>query len=132
MDTSFVEAARLEAEKYGMKRNNRISVFFIGQDRVGKTSLKKKLMGVPFDGREPSTVGIEVHVVEVDEKNKKHWQLAEDQQLMASDDFVNRTLIENITKRMKQHNKKKKRRAWIDLEIDQEIAIAMTEMQQRI
>ena len=108
MDTSFVEAARLEAEKYGMKQNNRISVFFIGQDRVGKTSLKKNLMGVPFEGREPSIVGIEVHVIDVDEKNKKHWQLTEYQQLMVSDDLVSRTLIEDIAKRMKQPNIKKR------------------------
>ena len=49
----------------------------------------------------------------------------------ASDDFVNRTFIEDIAKRMKQRNKKKTR-ALIDLEIDQEIAIAMTDMQLRI
>ena len=35
-------AAALDAAKYGKRKNNRIPVFFIGQDNVGKTSLKKK------------------------------------------------------------------------------------------
>ena len=32
----------------------------IGQDRAGKTSLKKSLIGLPFDRKEKSTDGIEV------------------------------------------------------------------------
>ena len=32
----------------------------IGQDRAGKTSLKKSLIGLPFDPKEKSTDGIEV------------------------------------------------------------------------
>ena len=32
----------------------------IGQDRAGKTSLKKSLKGICFDPEEDSTVGIEV------------------------------------------------------------------------
>ena len=105
LDPSVVEAAALEAEKYGKKRNNRISVFFIGQDRVGKTSLKKNLIGKPFDSQEPSTVGIEVDIVEVDEKDEKHWQLTTDQQLMASDDLVNRAVVEAIAKKIKRPDK---------------------------
>ena len=33
---------------------------FIGQDRAGKTSLKKSLMGQPFNPDEGSTVGIDI------------------------------------------------------------------------
>ena len=32
----------------------------IGQDRAGKTSLKKSFLGLPFDPEEASTEGIEV------------------------------------------------------------------------
>ena len=32
----------------------------IGQDRAGKTSLKKSLIGLPFNPKEKSTAGIEV------------------------------------------------------------------------
>ena len=32
----------------------------IGQDRAGKTSLKKSFLGLPFDPEEESTDGIEV------------------------------------------------------------------------
>ena len=32
----------------------------IGQDRAGKTSLKKSILGLPFDSEEESTDGIEV------------------------------------------------------------------------
>ena len=39
-------AALKAAEKHGKKLNNRMSVFFIGQDGVGKTSLKKNLVKI--------------------------------------------------------------------------------------
>ena len=35
-------------------------VLLIGQDRAGKTSLKKSLIGLPFNSKEKSTDGIEV------------------------------------------------------------------------
>ena len=35
-------------------------MLLIGQDRAGKTSLKKSLLGLPFDSEEQSTEGIEV------------------------------------------------------------------------
>ena len=35
-------------------------ILLIGQDRAGKTSLKKSLLGLPFDSGEQSTEGIEV------------------------------------------------------------------------
>ena len=35
-------------------------VLLIGQDRAGKTSLKKSLIGLPFNSKEESTDGIEV------------------------------------------------------------------------
>ena len=64
-------AAALDAEKCGKRKNNRIPVFFIGQDNVGKTSLKKILLGQFFGDKLPSTVGIEFSIVEVDERLPK-------------------------------------------------------------
>lgn len=38
----------------------------VGDAKVGKTSLKKSLMGKPFDSEEPGTKGVEVSVVDRD------------------------------------------------------------------
>ena len=48
----------------------------IGQDRAGKTSLKKSLIGLPFDPKENSTQGIEVDpsIFHVDAHEVKNWQ----------------------------------------------------------
>ena len=48
----------------------------IGQARAGKTSLKKSLLGMPFDPDEQSTVGIEVDPssFKVDVDQVKNWQ----------------------------------------------------------
>ena len=50
----------------------------VGQDRAGKTSLKKRLLGLPFDDFEPSTVGIEVASTAVNvSKLTDNWKPAE-------------------------------------------------------
>lgn len=46
-------------------QNGRVQVFrgrimILGQDRAGKTSLKKSLLGMPFNPEEESTVGVKV------------------------------------------------------------------------
>ena len=46
--------------KDGYVTVNRGRILLIGQDRAGKTSLKKSLLGLPFDSEEQSTEGIEV------------------------------------------------------------------------
>ena len=48
----------------------------IGQDRAGKTSLKKSLLGLPFDPEEQSTVGIEKDpsLFKVDVDQVTNWQ----------------------------------------------------------
>ena len=54
----------------------RSRILFIGQDRAGKTSLKKSLLGLPFDPKENSTEGIEVDpsIFQVDTDEVKNWQ----------------------------------------------------------
>ena len=48
----------------------------IGQDRAGKTSLKKSLIGLPFNRNENSTEGIEVDpsIFQVHADQVKNWQ----------------------------------------------------------
>ena len=48
----------------------------IGQDRAGKTSLKKSLIGLPFNPKEKSTDGIEVDPskVQLDVDEVRNWQ----------------------------------------------------------
>ena len=54
----------------------RARILLIGQDRAGKTSLKKSLIGLPFDPKENSTEGIEVDpsIFQVDAHQVKNWQ----------------------------------------------------------
>ena len=50
-------------------------IMLLGQDRAGKTSLKKFLLGIPFDPEEESTVGVEVEGTkfEVEIDQVKNW-----------------------------------------------------------
>ena len=52
---------------------------FLGQDRAGKTSLKKSLLGLPFDPNQESTVGVEVDpsICEVEVDQVKNWMSSE-------------------------------------------------------
>ena len=55
---------------------HRARIMLIGQDRAGKTSLKKSFLGLPFDPYEQSTDGIEVDPskFEIDVDQAKNWQ----------------------------------------------------------
>ena len=63
--------AYYKALEDGEARNTRIPVIIVGSDRVGKSSLRKHLLGLPFHIEEPSTNGIEVDVVELTAENAK-------------------------------------------------------------
>ena len=54
------ERAFHKAMKTGKVKIYRGRIMLLGQDRAGKTSLKKSLLGLPFDPKEKSTIGIEV------------------------------------------------------------------------
>ena len=64
------------ALKDGAVNFNRGRVLFIGQDRAGKTSLKKSLIGLPFNSKEESTDGIEVDPskFQLDVDEVRNWQ----------------------------------------------------------
>ena len=62
-------------------------VMILGQDRAGKTSLKKSLLGMPFDPEEESTIGVDVDPskckLEVDQV--KNWEPTEAKKLDVSE-----------------------------------------------
>ena len=64
------------ALKTGKVKVYRTRIMLIGQDRAGKTSLKKSFLGLPFDPEEESTDGIEVDPskFEVDIDQVKNWK----------------------------------------------------------
>ncbi|XP_074620260.1 uncharacterized protein LOC141879049 isoform X6 [Acropora palmata] len=77
------ERAFQKALQTGKVKVYRGRIMLLGQDRAGKTSLKKSLLGLPFDPNQESTVGVEVDrsrcEIEVDEvvnwmpsERKKH------------------------------------------------------------
>ena len=75
----------------------------VGQDRAGKTSLKKHLLGLPFDSQEPSTNGIEVDVVELtDENAEEPWKKKEIRQFFMSADEAEKHLVENTVQLLTQ------------------------------
>ena len=59
----------------------------IGQDRAGKTSLKKSLLGLPFDPKEQSTEGIEIDPskCEIDVDRIKNWHCNSENNTVLSD-----------------------------------------------
>ena len=72
----------------------------IGQDRAGKTSLKKSLIGLPFNPIEESTEGIEVDpsVFQVDIDEVKNWQPIDesDQGLLGCSKDVAKVVVEKL------------------------------------
>ena len=66
--------------KTGKVKVYRARIMLIGQDRAGKTSLKKSFLGLPFDPEEESTDGIEVDPskFDVDTDQVKNWKLTDE------------------------------------------------------
>ena len=64
-----------EALKDGCVNVYRGRIVLVGQDRAGKTSLKKTLLGLPFDFKEQSTDGIEIEPskFEIEVEQIKNW-----------------------------------------------------------
>ena len=70
------QLAYQRALKDGAVNVYRGRVLLIGQDRAGKTSLKKSLIGLPFNRKEKSTDGIEVDPskFQLDVGEVRNWQ----------------------------------------------------------
>jgi GTPase SAR1 family protein len=70
----------------GEAKNNRIPIMLVGQDRGGKTSLMRRLLGLPFNKDQPSTTGIDVNVIELTEQNAEDpWKKTEVKKFMTSE-----------------------------------------------
>ena len=68
-----------KAMQSGKVKVYRGRIMLLGQDRAGKTSLKKSLLGLPFDPKQESTVGVEVDLskCEVEVDQVKNWMPSE-------------------------------------------------------
>jgi hypothetical protein len=76
-----------QALQEGKAKNNRIPIMLVGQDRAGKTSLMRRLLGLPFNKNQPSTTGIDVNVIELTEQNAEDpWKMTEVQEFMTNGD----------------------------------------------
>ena len=79
----------------------RSRILLIGQDRAGKTSLKKSLLGLPFDSEEQSTEGIEVDPskceIDVDQAVRNWQSIGENKPgLLECSKDVAKTVVEKI------------------------------------
>ena len=86
-----IRARGVEAERAfqrALQQNETVNVcrgrvMIVGQERAGKTSLKKSLLGMPFNKEEESTVGIEVDPskFEVNVDQVINWRPIKDEKL---------------------------------------------------
>ena len=81
------ELAFQKALQNGKVKVYRGRIMLLGQDRAGKTSLKKSLLGMPFNPQEESTVGVEVDPskCQVDVDQIKNWEPIKDKKLEVSE-----------------------------------------------
>ena len=85
MEEKEFRLAYSRALQDGKARNNRIPIMLVGQDRGGKTSLMRRLLGLPFDKDQLSTIGIDVDVIEITEQNAEDPWKREVKQFMTSE-----------------------------------------------
>ena len=108
------ELAYQSALKHGAVNFYRGRVLFIGQDRAGKTSLKKSLIGLPFNRKEKSTNGIEVDPskFQLDVDEVRNWQPIDErkQGLLGCSKDVAQVMVE------KMYNDMSVNRDWIQEE----------------
>lgn len=102
------ERAFQRALKKGKVRVYRGRVMLIGQNRAGKTSLKKSLLGITFDPGEPSTDGIEIDPsrFEVDVDRVINWQLVKNEKFTSEfADDIARLVVGELTKKEDEEEK---------------------------
>ena len=87
------EYAFQKAMQNGKVKVYRGRIMLLGQDRAGKTSLRKSLLGLPFDPEQESTVGVEVDEVEnwMPSKRKKR-------EVSEFEDQMARFIVRDLTK----------------------------------
>ena len=86
----------------GKTRVRRIPIMLIGQDRSGKTSLKKSLQGLRFNPKEGSTVGIDVDpsyfkvTTEIWKTGEKDQAANKEEMAASFQHHVARVVVENL------------------------------------
>ena len=98
--------AYYEALRDGETRNNRIPIIIVGSDRVGKSSLRKHLLGLPFHIAEPSTNGIKVDVVELTAENAKDRWVTMAGKFFTSAEAAEDETCKNAVKQVLQSSRK--------------------------
>ena len=102
------ERAFQKAMQSGKVKVYRGRIMFLGQDRAGKTSLKKSLLGLPFDPKQESTVGVEVDPskCEVDVDHVKNWKPSEQKKREMSEfeEELARFIARDLTEPEADHN----------------------------
>ena len=102
------ERAFQKAMQSGKVKVYRGRIMLLGQDRAGKTSLKKRLLGLPFDRNQESTIGVEVDPskcdVEVDQV--KNWMPNERKKSEMSEfeEELARFIARDLTEPKADHN----------------------------
>ena len=81
------ELAFQKALQNGKVKVYRGRIMLLGQERAGKTSLKKSFLGMPFNPQEESTVGVEVDPskCQLDVDQIKNWEPIKDKKLEVSE-----------------------------------------------
>ena len=96
-----IQLAYEKALRDGFVNVYRGRILLIGQDRAGKTSLKKSLLGLPFDPKEQSTEGIEVQAstCEIEVEQVKNWHSTHENkpELVISPKEISRMVAETLS-----------------------------------
>jgi hypothetical protein len=132
--TLFCQANEDEEEEYGRAysqalqkgkaKNNRIPIMLVGQDRGGKTSLMRRLLGLPFNKDQPSTTGIDVNVIELTKENAKYpWKKREVKKFMTSESEAKTVLYKKTAEYLDRKVQGKLEDIDSDLDIDLDIDI---------
>ena len=87
-------------------------ILLLGQNRAGKTSLKKSLLGLPFDPEEQSTEGIEVQAstCEFEVEQVKNWHSTHENKLGLQEysrdisRIVAKKLVDGTTELEREHS----------------------------
>ena len=95
----------------------RIPVMFIGQERTGKTSLKKSLKGENFNEKEESTVGIETDSLyfKVSKEIWKSGKVKEEVEFESEDQFEHIATAKVISESLREQRATP---AWLELLLD--------------
>ncbi|XP_072030193.1 uncharacterized protein [Amphiura filiformis] len=92
----------LEASSNGTAPGKTCKIQILGDERAGKTSLRKKLMGERFDPKEPPTFGIDTRFCKVSEIDES-WRERVDETGSEYERVLSWVLANDLTKWRKSH-----------------------------